>query len=222
MITREEFLERFNKILSECDLTYIRCICLAGSYSLPFIENPHDIDIHCFVKKEWAGKFREPVLPIRLKAREEIGDFVSVVPHWEDEYTGENAVRLFSDITDFVHQRCSLRTYVYEFIPEYCPSIYGDAQEVLGGIDILGKDKEDYLKNLKWELTSQSFLKQMEKTNRTRRLYHVLCGIYFIENNSYELTEEQKKNVNIAHDKTDGWEGLYEWAKEEIERLCSE
>ena len=31
--------------------------------------------------------------------------------------------------------------------------------------------------------------------------YHILTGIYLIQNGKYELTEEQAQNVNLCHDK---------------------
>ena len=54
---------------------------------------------------------------------------------------------------------------------------------------------------------------------RGKRLYHALIGIYFIDNNAYDLTEEQIKNVNIAHDMKEGFEDLWEWAKQRLEEL---
>ena len=34
--------------------------------------------------------------------------------------------------------------------------------------------------------------------------YHILRGIYILMNNSYEVTKEQKREINILHDVTDG------------------
>ena len=227
MVTMEktEFITKVKNILNDFDLTNVLAIYLSGSYSLGFIKNCDDIDIHCFTKNAMDRKDRQDLVnSIRAKLKEEFDFSVSFIWHFEDEYTGANAVRLSKDLKDRKTQKLALRTYAYEFNPKFRTILYGSAEDYLGGFDILGKDKEDYLANLKYDTTSESFLHQMERNanGRTKRLYHILCGIYMIENNSYELTEEQIKNVNIAHDKTDGWEELYEWAKNELEKLTDE
>lgn len=39
-----------------------------------------------------------------------------------------------------------------------------------------------------------------------KRWYHLLRGAYILINNSYEVTEEQKQEINTLHDLSDGWE----------------
>lgn len=223
IVEKTELINKLKEIINTFDLTHIKCMCISGSYSLDFIKECSDVDIHCFIDKDYLDETRlEIINPLREKCKEEIGDFISIVVHPDDDYIGTKTVRLFKDFTDRKTQRISLRTYAYEFNSHFYINLYGDAENYLGRFDILGKDKEDYLANLKYDTTSESFLHQVERFGRTKRLYHILCGIYMIENNSYELTEEQIKNVNIAHDKTDGWEELYEWAKNELEKLTNE
>ena len=41
-----------------------------------------------------------------------------------------------------------------------------------------------------------------------KRWYHLLRGIYILINNSYEVSPEQKLEINILHDLTDGWEEI--------------
>lgn len=219
-IEKIELINKLKEIINSFDLAYVRYICLTGSYSLGFIKNCSDIDIDCFIEKEhFRETYNRIITPLRQKCKEEIGEFVGIIVHPDDYYTGPQIVKLFKDRIDVKKQQVSLKTYAYEFNPYFCVDLYGEMQDCLGGFDILGKDKEDYLTNLKYDITSEIFLHQVERFGRTKRLYHILCGIYMIENNSYELTEEQIKNVNIAHDKADGWEELYEWAKNELEKL---
>lgn len=41
-----------------------------------------------------------------------------------------------------------------------------------------------------------------------KRWYHLLRGAYILINNSYEVTEEQKQEINILHDLEEGWEAV--------------
>jgi hypothetical protein len=41
-----------------------------------------------------------------------------------------------------------------------------------------------------------------------KRWYHILRGVYILWNNSYEVTEEQKREINILHDLSEGWEEI--------------
>ena len=41
-----------------------------------------------------------------------------------------------------------------------------------------------------------------------KRWYHLLRGIYILINNSYEVSSEQKLEINILHDLADGWEEI--------------
>ena len=209
-----EILDKLKEILGEYDMEGITAVSVDGSACLPFINNSNDVDIHAFINKDKFEKRTDALREAKKAVRNEFPN-VAIICHWDNRFT--DGITRLDDMTDFLHQTCSLPSYVYQ--SHFAKIIYGEKKSIFGDIDILGKDKSDYLSNLKYEINCDGFKKQMKKTGRTKRLYHVLCGIYFIENNSYELTEEQKKNVNIAHDKTDGWEGLYEWAKEELEKL---
>lgn len=211
----EELLNEIKTVFDEADKTYIRFASLDGSACLPFINDPDDLDIHCFIDESFDGKPYKAIEGLKSVIRERVGDNVAVIAYRQGRYT--KGVRRTEDITDWATQTPALPTFAYQF--NFSIPLCGEKEAAFGDIDILGKDKADYLANLKHEINCESFDRQRQRTGRTKRLYHVLCGIYFIENNSYELTEEQKKNVNIAHDKTDGWEGLYEWAKEELEKL---
>jgi hypothetical protein len=42
------------------------------------------------------------------------------------------------------------------------------------------------------------------KDLKPKRWYHILRGVYIVLNNSYDVTEEQKREINILHDLSDG------------------
>jgi hypothetical protein len=50
-------------------------------------------------------------------------------------------------------------------------------------------------------------LKKGEIKNQ-KRWYHLLRGMYILINKSYEVTTEQRKEINILHDLAEGWEQL--------------
>lgn len=211
----EELLNDIKEVIDSVDKTDIEYLSLDGSACLPFIEDSHDVDMHCFVSLDYEGKPFDAIKHIKEALRERLGYEVACIAYPANRYI--NGTRRTEDITDWQTQKPALPSFAYQF--HFSMGLHGDKEKAFGDYDILGKDKEDYLANLRYEINSESFLRQMKKTGRTKRLYHVLCGLYFIENGSYELTEEQKRNVNIAHDKTDGWEELYEWAKNELGAL---
>ena len=68
--------------------------------------------------------------------------------------------------------------------------------------DIINKDREEYIQILL--NTIENFKKHPRKTNK--RYYQILMGIFILENNSYELNEEQIKIINEVHDQADGYE----------------
>lgn len=51
--------------------------------------------------------------------------------------------------------------------------------------------------------------------------YHVLTGIYMLDNGRYELTEEQIKNVNLCHDRQ-MTEELYNYIQERLAQYKAE
>ena len=51
--------------------------------------------------------------------------------------------------------------------------------------------------------------------------YHVLTGIYMLDNGTYELTEEQIKNINLLHDKQ-GTEEIYNYIQVRLQAYKDE
>jgi hypothetical protein len=49
---------------------------------------------------------------------------------------------------------------------------------------------------------------QTGRIKNQKRWYHLLRGIYILINNSYEVSDEQKKEINILHQLANGWEAI--------------
>lgn len=217
-------LEKIKDIVSEevpeSDFSLFKSIGIFGSAALPFIRKPRDADVHCFISKDVDFvTYHNAPFRLRERLRNEVsGIFANVAIHREDEYARDGQQQIHDEVRKMRPPHI-FRTYAYQFSPSLIINLHGDASQYLGGIDVLGKDRDVYLKNLKWELESGRVGEWISAHGRTKGLYHFLCGIYMVENGSHELTDEQIANVNIAHDCADGWEELYEWVKDELRRL---
>jgi hypothetical protein len=62
--------------------------------------------------------------------------------------------------------------------------------------DIIKTHRKEFIKALSNKVTELT----TGKINNQKRWYHILRGIYILKNNSYEVTELQRKEINILHD----------------------
>ena len=104
--------------------------------------------------------------------------------------------------------------------PMFCASAVGDITEIIppDTVDVL-KNKDRYIESLKHWYLSDAFKRARERLGVIKHVYQGLLVVYFIENGSYELTEEQRKNVNIAHDKAEGADELCDWLIEKLKGM---
>ena len=77
-------------------------------------------------------------------------------------------------------------------------------EDVCPKTDIIIKDRSLFLKDLQ----KKTLLLTSNKISNQKRWYHILRGVYILLNNSYEVTEEQKREINILHDLAEGWEDI--------------
>jgi hypothetical protein len=57
------------------------------------------------------------------------------------------------------------------------------------------------------------------KIKNQKRWYHLLRGAYILINNSYEVTQEQREEINRLHDLSEGWECVRDKTIELIKSL---
>jgi hypothetical protein len=77
-------------------------------------------------------------------------------------------------------------------------------EDVCPKTDVIQEHRTEFIKCLKEkaaELTSGRMLNQ-------KRWYHILRGIYILINNSYEVTPDQRREINILHDLALGYEQI--------------
>ena len=178
----------------------IECIFLGGSACLPYIDTPHDYDIY-IVYKDYCEE--ECYLRFFKKEREELQALIQeyepdavVIPQYKvclQNWLGEEI-----DVPIRLEQRSKLPTYAY-----LCPHF-----DIIIGSDTIGIKNFNVLSND----NNQRFIDALQGykqklINDTQRfgyipkyIYHLLTGIYMLKNNSYELTQEQIANINLAHD----------------------
>ena len=191
----------------------IAFIFLGGSACLSYITSAHDLDIYVVYNKVSSSKNRkedrEELIELREKLREIeprvalIHQYVDVLNFWK---------------TGTLNQECGINyvlpTYVYQ-TPNY---------EIICGEDVIDIKslnifdiRDRFVQSLKDFMSRIDFYYEKDKVI-IKAIYHTLTGLYMLENNSYELTQEQIENINQAHDGNCTKE-LYDWVKEELEKL---
>jgi hypothetical protein len=77
-------------------------------------------------------------------------------------------------------------------------------EDVCPKTDIIVEHRAEFIKALKekMELLLNGTIKNK------KRWYHILRGVYILLNNSYEVTPDQRVEINILHDLSEGYEKL--------------
>lgn len=94
---------------------------------------------------------------------------------------------------------------LFSYQNHFLVPVYG---EYLPTYDVL-----EHIPEYKTVLIKHGLDKEFEPFNKY--WYHILTGIYIIQNNSYELTEEQAKNVHMCHGRKMTRE-LYDYMQEQL------
>lgn len=105
-------------------------------------------------------------------------------------------------ITDISNKKIRLFQYLYH----YSQLVYGESIEPRPDIFEYEKEYKSVL------------VEQLNKQNRKQKYwYHILTGIYLLENRDYYLTEEQSQNVQLCHDKQITLE-IYNYIQEQLSK----
>jgi hypothetical protein len=88
-------------------------------------------------------------------------------------------------------------------------------EDVCPKTDIIYGHRSEFIKCLKEkvdELTNG-------KIKNQKRWYHLLRGAYILINNSYDVTPEQRAEINTLHDLSEGWEKVRDKTIELVKNL---
>jgi hypothetical protein len=168
---------------------YCNAIYLGGSRVDPVIDNPHDFDFAIYPKD----------LP-RAEIIKAVGSYFGT----PFVYSDDKELPGVSEEDPLIFDFSQIKLYPYDRIVEY--SYLEPLSQLIVGedvkceVDVIGKHREAFkasLFRLMRSLLDGSW-------PYPKRWYHILRGVYILKNNSYEVTEEQKKEINILHDLADG------------------
>lgn len=100
---------------------------------------------------------------------------------------------------------------IFEYQTQFRVLVYGTYQPSMNILEIPEKYKYTLVKTALG----------VPYTPNQKMWYHILTGIYMLENNSYELTSEQENNIRICHDREMSLE-LYDWIQHQLQQFASE
>ena len=183
IILEKQLINTFSELSPDCIAIY-----RGGSRVDPVIDHPHDYDYICFA----APLHRHFLLNKLYKL-----GFRKIASNNKCVSKGDNIVDLsqtrvspYSRITWFSYLDVLMQKVVGE---DVCPQT-----------DIIYEHRQEFFNCIyeKMNLLLDNTIKNQ------KRWYHLLRGIYILINNSYEVSPEQKLEINILHDLADGWEEI--------------
>lgn len=187
MIMNETTNDKLREILDFLNEHFLY-VKLGGSYSLPFINNPHDYDIivicdtfedRLYCKKQLLDNYNVRDL------RKDYGlDFHFITKEYEDEF-------LVTSIYPFYYKQSDI---IYKTLKEY-EVIKKDISAILSNANNIYESLKIKLDNI---LSLSDNVKYQHKF-----WYYAYTTLCVLKNNSYELTAEQIENINILHDRKD-------------------
>lgn len=175
----KQLINTFSELLPDCLAIY-----RGGSRVDPVIEHPHDYDYICFA----APLYRHFLLNKLYK----LGFLTDKYRHKPNSIADISQTRVppYNNINWFSYLDILMQKVVGE---EICPKT-----------DIIYEHRQEFFNCIyeKMNLLLDGTIKNQ------KRWYHLLRGIYILINNSYEVSSEQKLEINILHDLADGWEEI--------------
>lgn len=200
----EQTVQTIKKTIERSCLPDIKIAVVGGSCTLPYIDHPHDIDVCVYVDPIAQPHRLAYVRGLRSSLKETVGEDVSLITRATSKWWVENGL---------------LRRDAFMNDPRFAKSVIGDITDLIptDEVDVFA-NKDRYIESLKAYYLSEKFAEHTATWGRLKAPYQAFLLLYFLDNGSYELTEEQRKNVNIVHDCADGYEELRDWL---LERLNS-
>lgn len=216
-------------------LTDVRGIGIEGSGCLPFINNYHDIDVYIYFSDKFWPTDTSKVLPEIKQKRKVARDYILKELTEKLNVTNNIDIKMcperkllgvidYNEWSTWKDMYLNLYQHIYTILVYKQPDFNSYPEKVIEFFNTM--DKKIYLGQLKNWIDNACFQihfnEEINPHHRTKRLYHILTSLYILENNSFtDFTDEQIKNINIAHDCADGYEELWEWAKKEVNGLLT-
>lgn len=164
---------------------YCNAIYFGGSWVDPVIEHPHDFDYICFVKPFCYYELACGIQSLNLSSP------------LDENFMDHGGVDL-TQIRKIPYTTIDWFSYFDILMVK----LFGD--DVCPKTDIIADHREAFIKDLKIKAKDL----EQDIIHNQKRWYHILRGVYILINNSYEVTEEQRQEINILHDLSEGWESI--------------
>ena len=177
-------IEQLNKIKLYFDKLspYCNAVYFGGSRVDPIIDNPHDFDYIWFVKPFWYYEFVTTLQSFDIL---------------DESYINKTLL----DVTQ-VREYPYTKIDWFSYLDVLMIKLFGD--NVCPTTDIIVEHRQEFIESIKQKAAEIPQNKRL----KSKRWYHILRGVYILLNNSYEVTEEQKREINILHDLAEGWEKI--------------
>lgn len=177
-------IEQLNKIKLYFDKLspYCNAVYFGGSRVDPIIDNPHDFDYIWFVKPFWYYEFVTTLQSFDIL---------------DESYINKTLL----DVTQ-VREYPYTKIDWFSYLDVLMIKLFGD--NVCPTTDIIVEHRQEFIESIKQKAAEI----HQNKCLKPKRWYHILRGVYILLNNSYEVTEEQKREINILHDLAEGWEKI--------------
>lgn len=172
----------FSLVSTSCAAIYY-----GGSRVDPVIDNPHDYDYICFSKHWQSSRLNHQLSKYKFKAAK------STMRKQTKEVTTLND---FSQIRQYPYTHITWFSYLDPLM------IKAIGEDVCPKTDVIYEHRAEFLACLQDRASQLISGKMMNQ----KRWYHILRGIYILSNNSYEVTPEQRLEINILHDLAPGYE----------------
>lgn len=166
------------------------CVAIyyGGSRVDPVIENPHDYDYICFSKRLHYQKASHILTKYKFRKS------MSRLNKPQEVLTVDG--KDFSQIRAYPYTKITWFSYLDPLM-----------------VKVIGEDvcpKTDIIKEHRQEFADCLIKKAQElidgRIKNQKRWYHILRGFYILLNNSYDVTPEQRVEINILHDLAPGYE----------------
>jgi hypothetical protein len=176
----------FSILEDTCEAIYY-----GGSRVDPVIDNPHDYDYICFAKRLRTQSVQ------RILAKN----------HFTASHSANNknnVKKSRANLNDFSQIRSYPYTQItwFSYLDPLMIKIIGE--DICPKTDIICKHRSQFLQCLREKANDLLTGKMLNQ----KRWYHILRGVYILMNNSYEVTPEQRVEINILHEGAPGHEQI--------------
>ena len=182
---------------------YCDAIYYGGSRVDPVIDSPHDYDYICFSKRLQKQNLLRCLRRNKLRVTWSNKNIV------RKSQTKEDLLKDFSQIRVFPYTQITWFSYLDILMIKVI------GEEVCPKTDVIFEHREEFIVCLKEKVDELL----CGRIGNQKRWYHLLRGAYILINNSYEVTLEQKQEINMLHDLAPGWESIRDKTIDLIQKL---